>query len=134
MSDVLSKKQLEEYLELMKNALIDSEEKGNVKNIDFISAESFYNHFKNLECNSEYTISDIMNIISDFIPLALKQESLDRFLDSCKMEDRENVLKAFLESSKAEFLQLIDYSKYDNSNWVEVCIIVESLRKQKLLD
>lgn len=137
--NIISKKELLKYLNDIKNCMIQ-ESNTSSDNLLFLNNDSFYEYYKNKVCISEannlqtYTISDILNIIENFIPLALKKKSLDVFLATCNEEDSPYILKSFLKSSKIEFLQLINYSKDDEEKWNEVCIICETLRLQYLIN
>lgn len=132
MKNILSKTQLEDYLEHIKNCIL---KEGNAlsKSIEFINSNSFYEYYKTKTCPNKKTIEENLKIIEDYIPLALQQQSLDIFLSTCKETDSPYVLKSFLESSKIEFLQLINYSKNDKQKWQEIKIICETLRKQHIL-
>lgn len=133
MKIILSKSELENHLNEIKDCIIKEISK-TPKNISFLNSDAFYDYYKDKTTKSNISIEATLNIIEDYIPLAIKKNTLDIFLANCKAEDSPYILQSFLHSSKVEFIQLIDYSKNDKEKWNEVCILCESLRLKHLID
>ena len=97
--------------------------------LEFLNSKSFYWHFATKPCGGT-TVEEILTSMESCIPLALQEKSLQLFLAACKDDNPSRLRQAFMDSSRGDFLQLIDYTKNDPQKWEEVVFMCQALRQK----
>lgn len=113
------------YLQWLRSTLIQWEQRTKGK-VLFFNNQCFYAQMAALSCGAE-TVASILEKMEGCIPLALSEESLCRFLCASTKEEA----KAFLQSSKADFLWLLLQAKEDMALWNALFDTCDALRRRQ---
>lgn len=114
------------YLQWLRNTLMQWEQRTKGK-VLFLNNQCFYAQMATLSCGAE-TVASVLEKMESCIPLALSEESLCRFLCASTKEEA----RAFLQSSKADFLWLLLAAKEDTTLWNALFDTCDTLRRRQI--
>lgn len=129
--DKLTKNQLKERLEILRQILLEYE-KDKFYNISFINIDAFYSHLE-IYNKTDFSVKHIMDSIDKYIPLKrlADMELIDIFESGicCENLDELNYFKTiFYKKAVLKFLDLIKKAK-TNEEWIEILKACENIRK-----
>lgn len=125
MHQIISRKALCGYLSLLRGKMKE-QPLFPAPNVIFLNSRALYHHLSKQHCGDD-TIGGILKKIETCIPLAVTEESFSLFLSACREPRCERTLH-FLESSKADFLLLIQQTAHDDVQWASLTALCERLR------
>ncbi|MDO4530587.1 MAG: hypothetical protein Q4C06_01290 [Bacillota bacterium] len=127
MNQIISRKALCGYLSLLRCHL-ENKSLFPAPNVIFLNSRALYHHLAKQPCGCD-TIGGILKKIETCIPLAVTAESFSLFLSACR-EPREERTLHFLESSKADFLLLVQQAAQNEAQWTSLTTLCEELRQK----
>ena len=128
MNEPISHNTLCGYLSLLRN-IVTEESNYPPPHVIFFDNRSFYHYFSGCSCGQD-TVEVILEKMEACIPLAFTTQSIDLFLSACESTETYNRTTSFMESSKADFLLLLNHAANDDECWLCVAQLCENLRQQ----
>ena len=129
MDHFISERELTDYLNLLKDS-IQEFDYSCLNNVIFFNFQSFYRFTSTIPCGN-HTVSEVLDIVSRYIPLALSPQALNAFLCSCEnYQDLETdaVIDKFQMISKVDFFQLVRQCQKD-SDWQRILSACKAIRE-----
>ncbi len=130
MEGIISSEELKELIYMVRRTLLGYDYK-KLNNVVFFNNEAVYDYLKKLKCSPNLTISDILDTIEPYIPLALTETSLQMLLDVVNTpQDVEVIEKNFSKSAKIDFLNLLVIIN-EEEEWKNILDVCERIRSFK---
>lgn len=95
----------------------------------FFDNKSYYSYFAKCPCG-DTDVANTLCAMESCIPLALTEKSLNLFLQAYSEKEAAEITNSFMQSSKADFLMLIQRAAKDQDEWDSVILLCESLRQK----
>lgn len=125
MKESISRKDLCGYLSLLRSQI---HAVFPAPNVIFLNSHALYQYLSRQSCGKA-TVGEILQKIEPCIPLAITEESFSLFLSACTQPRAERT-RQFLESSKADFLLLLQQAAAHEEQWQALIALCEKLRQK----